>query len=55
MLNELGVGRISMYESRTGKTIEFNSNLRILNEDEPPPQIQKRVGNLTSIYHGSAW
>ena len=54
-LQKYGTSMISMYESRTGKPIRYDANLRILNADEPPPQIQAKSGSLTRIYHGNAW
>lgn len=55
MLESFGVGRISMFESRTGKPIEFDEDLNILNADVPSPQIQAKSGSLTKIYHGQHW
>lgn len=54
-LEKHGKSLIGMYESRTGKRIEFDADLRILNADEPPPQIQAFSVNLTRIYHGNNW
>lgn len=50
-----GVGRISMYESRTATVIKYNQQLEIINPDEPLGQIQKKAGRLTSILGSSAW
>lgn len=54
-LRNTGVGMISMYESRTGKPIEFDAGLKILNEDAPPPQIQARPSSIGRVIHGQAW
>lgn len=54
-LENHGKSLIGMYESRTGKRIEFDSDLKILNADEAPPQIQAQHGSLARIYHGNAW
>ena len=54
-LRQTGTGWISMYESRTGKPIEFDAGLNILNADAPPPQIQARPSSIGRIVHGQAW
>lgn len=44
-LEKDGVGSISSYESRTGQYVKYDNELRVLNPDEPPAQIQKTAPN----------
>lgn len=54
-LDRYGETWISMYEARSGKPIKYDRTLKILNEDAPPPQIQRQAPNIGRIIHGQAW
>ncbi len=45
-----GIGLIGPYEAASGRAIKYDTNLQILNPDEPPAQLGKRAPNLTHIY-----
>lgn len=45
-------GLISHFESRSGKVIEFDKNLVILNPDVPPTEIPYRGGSITNPMSG---
>ena len=49
-LEKYGNGWVGPYESRTGRVINYDADLNILNPDEPPAQIQRKAGHLTHIY-----
>lgn len=49
-IEQTGKGFVSLYESRTARTIIFDADLNVLNPDAPPDEIQARPRNLTHIY-----
>jgi len=44
------VAFISPYEAASGRTIQYDRQLTILNPDEPRAQLGKKAPNLTHIY-----